>query len=33
VSFGEHGMGYVMFALTQSVARMEEAVERVEELF
>lgn len=32
VGFGEHGEGYVRFALTQSVERTEEAVERMRKL-
>jgi LL-diaminopimelate aminotransferase len=30
VGFGEHGEGFVRFALTQPVARIEEALERME---
>ncbi len=33
IGFGEHGEGYVRFALTQSVERIKEALERMEEIF
>ena len=32
VGFGEHGEGYIRFALTQSVDRINEAVERMRKL-
>jgi LL-diaminopimelate aminotransferase len=32
VGFGEHGEGYIRFALTQSVERINEAVERMRKL-
>jgi len=33
VGFGQHGEGFVRFALTEPVERIEEAVERIEEAF